>query len=150
MLADMFRMDGKIAVVTGAGFGIGRSFALGLAAFGATVICADRDMPGAEETAGLVKQSKGRAEAIETDVTNEASVDKMWDFVEKEFGRADILINNAGIATPPVRTHEFSVADWDRLMAVNLRGVFLCSRRALALMLQQKSGSIINIASILG
>lgn len=150
MLADMFRMDGKVAVVTGAGFGIGRSFALGLAAFGATVICADRNVPNADETASLVKQSQGRAEPVEVDVSEQGSVNAMWDFVEKEFGRADILINNAGIATPPVRTHEFSVADWDRLMAVNLRGVFLCTQRALAMMLQQGGGSIINMASIAG
>lgn len=150
MLADMFRMDGKVAVVTGAGFGIGRSFSLGLAAFGATVVCADKDVAGADETASLAKQSQGKAEAIEVDVTQEESVSAMWDRVEQDFGRADILINNAGIATVPVRTHEFSVADWDRLMAVNLRGVFLCTQRALAMMLKQGGGSIINIASIAG
>ncbi len=150
MLADMFRMDGKVAVVTGAGFGIGRSFSLGLAAFGATVVCADRDLPGADETASLVKQSQGKAAPVEVDVANETSVSAMWDFVESEFGRADILINNAGIATPPVRTHEFSITDWDRLMAVNLRGVFLCTQRALAMMLKNGGGSIINIASIAG
>ena len=150
MLADMFRMDGKIAVVTGAGNGIGRSFALGLAAFGATVVCADRDLPGADETASLIKQSQGQAAPVEVDVAQGASVAAMWDFVEAEFGRADILINNAGIATPAVRTHEFSIADWDRLMAVNLRGVFLCTQRALAMMLEQGGGSIINISSIAG
>ena len=150
MLADMFRLDGKIAVVTGAGNGIGRSFALGLAAFGATVICADRDLPGADETASLVKQSQGKAAPVEVDVADEISVSAMWDFVDSEFGRVDILINNAGIATVPVRTHEFSIADWDRLMAINLRGVFLCTQRSLAMMLKQGGGSIINIASIAG
>ncbi len=150
MLADMFRMDGKVAVVTGAGNGIGRSFSLGLAAFGATIFCADRNLPGADETASLVKQSQGKAAPVEVDVADEASVSAMWDMVEAEFGRADILINNAGIATPAKRTHEFSIADWDRLMAVNLRGVFLCTQHALAMMLKQGGGSIINISSIAG
>lgn len=149
MFENLFRMDGKIAVVTGAGGGLGRSFALGLAAFGATVICADRDFEGADETVSLAKQSRGSAEAIEVDVAEENSVDRMWQAVAANHRRIDILINNAGIATNVVRTHEFPVADWDRLMAVNLRGVFLTTRKALSLMLPGP-GSIINIASIAG
>lgn len=150
MQADLFRMDGKVAVVTGAGNGIGRSLALGLAAYGASVVCADRNLPGADETASLVKQSRGIAEPVEVDVADEGSLTRMWRHVEDTYGRADILINNAGIATPPVRTHEFSLADWDRLMAVNVRGLFLCTQHALRLMLANGSGSIINIASIAG
>jgi NAD(P)-dependent dehydrogenase (short-subunit alcohol dehydrogenase family) len=121
MFDNLFRLDGKVAVVTGAGNGLGRSFSLGLAAFGATVVCADRDLAGADETASLAKQSRG----------------------------IDILVNNAGINTNSMRTPEYSVADWDRLMAINLRGVFLTTRKALAMMLPGP-GSIINISSILG
>jgi len=150
MLERLFRLDGKVAVVTGAGNGLGRSFALGLAAYGAHVVCVDRDADGADETAALIRQASGQAEPAETDVADEASVEALWDRVARDFGRADILINNAGIATVPVRTHEFGLADWDRLMAVNVRGVFLCTRRALALMLEQGGGSIVNIASIAG
>lgn len=150
MQADLFRMDGKVAVVTGAGNGIGRSLALGLAAYGASVVCADRNLPGADETASLAKQSRGLAEPVEVDVADEGSLARMWKHVEETYGRADILINNAGIATPPVRTHEFSLADWDRLMAVNVRGLFLCTQHALRLMLANGAGSIINIASIAG
>src|SRR3954468_4964976 len=147
MFENLFRLDGKVAVVTGAGNGLGRSFSLGLASFGATVVCADRNLDGAHETASLAKQSTGRAEAAHVDVADEASVDAMWQRIEADHGRVDILINNAGIATNVTRTHEFSVADWDRLMAVNLRGVFLTTRKALTLMLPGP-GSIINIASV--
>ena len=94
---DMFRLDGRVAVVTGAGFGLGRAFALGLAAFGATVVCADRDMPNAEETVGLARQSHGKAAAAHVDVAEEASVDAFWDKLKADHGGLDILINNAGV-----------------------------------------------------
>jgi gluconate 5-dehydrogenase len=149
MFENLFRLDGKVAVVTGAGNGLGRSFALGLAAFGATVICADRNLAGADETASLAKQSRGRAEPAHVDVADEASVDRFWQTFEADYRRPDILINNAGIATNSWRTHEFPLADWDRLMAINLRGVFLTTRKALALMLPGP-GSIVNIASVAG
>ena len=145
MFENLFRLDRKIAVVTGAGNGLGRAFSLGLAAHGATVICADRNLEGADETASLAKQSRGVAEAVHVDVASEPSVDTMWDEIAANYGRVDILINNAGIATKTVRTHEFSTEDWDQLMAINLRGVFLVTRRALALMFP-RPGSIINIA----
>src|SRR4029078_4689540 len=91
----------------------------------------------------------GKAEAAHVDVADEASVDGMWKTIAEDHPRIDILINNARIATHSVRTHEYSVADWDRLMAINLRGVFLTTRKGLALMLPGP-GSIINISSILG
>ena len=93
------------------------------AAFGATVICADRT-EGADETASLAKQSRGKAEAAHVDVADDSSVDEMWKMIAETYGRIDILVNNAGIATNSVRTHEYPIADWDRLMAINLRGVF--------------------------
>src|SRR4051794_27322799 len=147
MFDNLFRLDGKVAVVTGAGNGLGRSFSLGLAAFGATVICADRNLAGADETASLAKQSRGKAEPAPVDVADEKSVDQLWKEIEANYGRVDILVNNAGINTNSMRTHEYSVADWDRLMAINLRGVFLTTRKALML---PGPCSIINIASILG
>ena len=149
MFENIFRLDGKIAVVTGAGNGLGRSFALGLAAFGATVICADKNLVGADETSSLVKQSHGKAEPLQVDVGDEASVDDIWQKIAADYRRIDIVVNNAGIAANTPRTHEYNVADWDRVMAVNLRGVFLTTRKALTLMLPGP-GSIINLSSIMG
>lgn len=148
MFEQIFRLDGKLAVVTGAGSGFGRAFARALAEFGATVICAGRRLDALHETVSLVTKSSGRAIALGLDVRDESSVDAFWRAVA-EHGRADILVNNAGIALPPKRTHELSVSDWDDVVATNLRGVFLTTRAGLKQMLPEP-GSIINIASIAG
>lgn len=147
MFQDLFRMDGRIAVVTGAGYGIGRSIATGLAEHGAHVICLDVNAGRLDETVGLIRQSGFSAEPISGDVADEPSVDRSWAEIARRHSRIDILVNNAGISSAPVRTHEFSTADWDKVMAVNLRGVFLTSRAGLRLMLPGP-GSIVNIASI--
>src|SRR5262249_37419320 len=105
MFDNLFRLDGKIAVITGPGNGLGRSSALGLAAFGATVVCADRNLAGADETASLAKQSRGKAEPAHVDVADETSVDRLWQEIEASYGRIDILVNNAGINTNSMRTH---------------------------------------------
>jgi NAD(P)-dependent dehydrogenase (short-subunit alcohol dehydrogenase family) len=148
--SDIFQMAGRVAVVTGAANGLGRSFARGLADFGADVICADRDLAGSEETVRLIREAGGSAEAVFCDVSEVQSVEGLFGEVERLKGCVDILINNAGISTGPRRLHELPVEDWDRLMAINLRGVFLCTRAAVLMMLKQQSGSIINISSIAG
>jgi len=145
----MFDLQGKHAVVTGAGSGLGRAFSLALAAFGAHVIAADRNEPWAKETAELVAKDGGQASPLAVDVTDDASVSAMAERLRAGARRVDVLVNNAGIATAPARTHEMPVEDWDRLMAVNLRGVFLTTRALLPLMLGGPA-SIINIASIVG
>jgi len=145
----MFDLQGKHALVTGAGSGLGRAFALALAAFGARVTAADRNEGWAKETTELVARDGGQASALVVDVTDIASVDAMATALRAGASHVDVLVNNAGIATAPVRTHEMPVEDWDRLMAVNLRGVFLVTRAVLPLMLG-RHGSIVNIASIVG
>lgn len=149
MLQHIFRLEGRLAVITGAGSGFGRAFARGMADFGATVICAGRHLESVQETVSIIAKSNGRAMPLQLDVTDEASVEAFWHNVAANYGRAEILVNNAGISLPPQRTHELSVRDWDDVIATNLRGVFLTTRFALKQMLPGP-GSIINIASIAG
>ena len=148
MFQQIFRLDGKVAVVTGAGSGFGRTFARALADFGATVICAGRRLDALKGTASTIAESGGKAIALQLDVTDDNSVDAFWQNAAGH-GRTEILVNNAGIALAPRRTHELSVRDWDDVLATNLRGVFTMTRLGLKQMLPGP-GSIINIASIAG
>ena len=144
-----FRLEGRLAVVTGAGSGLGRAFARGLAGLGATVICAGRRPHALAETVSGIAASGARAHALPLDVTQETSVEAFWGELGARHGRVDVLVNNAGISLAPKRTHELDIRDWDDVMATNLRGVFLTTRLALRHMLPGP-GSIINIGSIAG
>lgn len=137
-------LTGKIAVVTGGGGGIGRAAALRLARYGAEVVVAGRTRSSLEETVGLIERDGGRARFSVTDVSDETGVQAMFRMVPA----VDILINNAGIGVfaPLVDT---TAEEWDRVMAVNLRGAFLCSREAMRLM-KGRGGRIINISSVVG
>jgi len=148
--SNLFDLKGKVALVTGAGSGLGREFSRGLAQFGAEVICADQDLSWAKETAGLIQSAAGHASSFQVDVADAASVQALADHAAASCGRVDILFNNAGIAAIPKRAHELSVEEWDRLIAINLRGVFLCTRAIVPIMLAGAGGSIVNIASIVG
>jgi 2-hydroxycyclohexanecarboxyl-CoA dehydrogenase len=142
----MGRLDSKIAVVTGAGQGIGRGIAQKLAAEGATVVVTDVNEVSAKETAASLG---GDAAGIVTDVTSRDSVDAMVSLVMNQFGRIDVLVNNAGWdkVGPFV---ESDPADWDRIIQINLYGVFNTSRAVLPVMAEQGSGAVVNLGSDAG
>lgn len=143
-LPQLFRMDGQVAVVTGGGGAIGRLAGRTFAAAGARVVLADIDRALAERVAAEIG-----AEPAGMDVTNEAEVAEVLKGVASRLGRIDVLVNNAGAAKRMAST-ELALADWSRIIAVNLTGAFLCAREAAKYMLPRKSGSVINIASIMG
>lgn len=131
----------KVAVVTGAGRGIGKAIAVAFAEEGASVVCSARSL---DEINAVAEQIQGRA--IQCDIGQESAIRNLIDQTLEAFGHIDILVNNAGaVARLPV--HELPVEEWDNVINVNLRGVFLCTKFALPSMLAQGSGCIINISS---
>ena len=143
----MFRLDHKIAAITGAGSGIGRAIALTFASQGASVFVFDRDAAGANETLALLAQQGMSAEVVACDVADSDSVTAAFEQVDAAAGRLDILVNNAGIAH--IGTVEnTNEADFDRLYAVNVKGVYLCSQAAVRRMAHAGRGVILNLASI--
>ena len=144
----MGRLDGKVALITGAGSGMGRTAALMFAAEGAKVVVAEFSQQAGEETVKLVRAAGGEATFAKVDVSNEADVKAMVDHTVATYGRVDALYNNAGIM--PEEDHsviDTSVEAWDRVMAVNVRGTFLTCKYTIPKMIEQGSGSIINISS---
>ena len=139
-------LQGKVAIVTGGGSGIGRAIALGLAGEGAAVAVSDIDGDRAVAVAAEIEAAGGKATGIVADVSQTAHVDAMVEGTVKRFGQLDILINNAGRAAWNFVV-EMTDEQWDGVIAVNLRGTFLCSRAALRHMIPQRSGRIINTAS---
>src|SRR5262245_64956432 len=115
-MPDLFSLAGKSALVTGAGSGLGREFALGLAGAGADVVCVDREREWVEETVALVAQSGGRASALVADVADQSSVETMAAAAGKSQGALHVLVNNAGVAPYPNRAHETDIADWKRVL----------------------------------
>lgn len=143
-------LEGKVAIVTGAGSGLGREFSTELAGEGVKVVAADIDPAGAEETVSLVSQRGGEALAVEADVSRAASVEAMVESAVDRFGTVDILVNNAGLVGETKPTAEVSEESWDRVMSVDMKGVFLGSRAVIPIMLERGGGVIINIASVSG
>jgi NAD(P)-dependent dehydrogenase (short-subunit alcohol dehydrogenase family) len=139
--------DGKVALVTGAAGGIGRATAIGFAREGARVVAADIDTAGLAETIELAGNG---AIAVRTDVSDESSCQAMVDRAVAEFGRLDVQFNNAGISGSRAKTADTSTEDWNRVIGINLTGVFFCARAAIPQMLKTGGGVIINTASVDG
>ena len=144
-------LDGRVAIVTGGGHGIGKAYCEALAQNGAAVVVAEIDGDAAERAASVLRSAGARAVEVQTDVADEASTRAMAKRAVDAFGRIDVLVNNAAVfATIPISRvpiEEVSVEEWDRVMAVNLRGIFLCCKAVLPIMRQQGYGKIINISS---
>jgi len=142
-------LDGQVAMVTGAGRGIGRATALELARLGADIVVAELDPSGADHTAGLVKGLGRRASVAPTDVTKPGDLKAMVERTRAEFGRIDILVNNAGIYRAAA-TLDVTEAHWDAVMDINAKAVFFASQAVLPAMIAQKRGAIVSLASLAG
>jgi 2-deoxy-D-gluconate 3-dehydrogenase len=147
-VAELISLKGKKAVVTGGARGLGLGIAYRLAEAGATVVVADIDGDDAKKSAESLTKAGFKALSVKCDVCSEEDVKKMVEFAASQMGSIDILVNNAGIF-PQIPLQEMRAEDFDRVISVNLRGTFLCSREASRLMVERRSGgSIINLASI--
>lgn len=145
------RLEGKVALVTGGASGIGQATAVAFAQCGANVVVADLDEGGAGDTVQQIERMGAKALFVRTDVSKEAQCEHMVAATTKAFSRLDIAFNNAGImASYGEKLHESTEEDWDRLMAVNLKGVFLCMKHELRYMLVHGGGAIVNTASAVG
>ncbi len=140
----------KIVIVTGAGSGIGKATAIHFAKFGATVVVSDRQEAAAKEVVKIILEEGGKAISIPADVTSFEAVENLVAQTVKEFGRLDVIVNNAGIGPNLLRTHQSTLKDWDKVIAVNQTGVFYCMKVALVQFLKQGGGNIVNIASLAG
>jgi NAD(P)-dependent dehydrogenase (short-subunit alcohol dehydrogenase family) len=143
----MTRFTGKVAFVTGATTGIGRATALAFASEGASVVVADVATEGNDETARLIEQAGGQALAVTCDVTRTGDIVSALEAGVDRFGRLDIAFNNAGIEQPIKPAHDITDDEWDRLVAVNLRGAFAAMKAEIELMLGQGGGAIVNTSS---
>lgn len=146
----MNRFKDRICVVTGAAKGIGEATARRLATEGGAVMVLDLKEAEAQAMADQIAEAGGFAEAYACDVSDEAQVRAVFSHIEGHHGRVDVLVNNAGIGGPAGPLEDVPLADWRALLAVNLDGVFLCSREALRLMKKTGGGSIVNLSSIFG
>ena len=144
------RFTDKVAIVTGAGRGMGKATAMTLAREGAIVVVNDVRRELAEAVVEQIETAGGRAVAHVADVSDEAQVQAMVDAAVEQFGTVDILVNNAGILRSTTPLEAISLQEWERMMAVNVRGVFLCTSAVLPIMKARRSGKIVNVSSSAG
>jgi 3-oxoacyl-[acyl-carrier protein] reductase len=143
-------LTGKVAIITGSGRGIGKAIAMKLAEVGATIVINDvGDATPAEQTVAEIKSLGRQAMAVMADVSSSVDVARLVDTVTKTYGKVDILVNNAGITRDQLAMR-MTDDDWDKVLAIDLKSVFLCTRAVLRPMLKQRSGKIISISSIVG
>ncbi len=147
--SDLFRLEGKTALITGSAQGLGREIALGLAQSGCSLVLADIVDP--EVTASQIGEIGSRSISVKADISDEAEVENLVGRAISEYKKVDILVNNAGISQLSfTATEDLPVEEWDKIMAVNLRGTFLCCKHVGKRMIQSGGGSIINISSTAG
>ena len=143
-------LNGQIALVTGAGRGIGAAIAQKLAALGATAVLCGRTLNTLEQTAATIRSAGGQVRVEQCDVSDLASVQALAASIEQTFRRLDILVNNAGVGSFSSPLHEVTPETWEKILNTNLRGVFYCIRAFAPMMIRAKSGYIINISSLAG
>lgn len=144
------KLESKVAIITGAGRGIGRTMALRFSREGASIVAAGPTQETIDAVAREIQESGGRAISVLTDVANEQDVERMVAKAIEEFGQIDILVNNAGIAGPTAPAIRVELADWERTLAINLTGAYLCAKHALPGMIERRDGRVINITSVAG
>ena len=143
-------LENKVAVVTGAGSGIGREIAWKLAAEGASVVTSDLNENGGRETVARIEEQRGRAIFVKADTSSPSDSESLVSEAVKRFGGLHIAVNNAGIGGPSAPVGEYPIEGWDKVLSVNLSGVFYGMRYQIPAILRAGGGSIVNIASILG
>lgn len=147
---DSKPLSEQVAVVTGAGRGIGAAIARQLASLGASVVLSARSAKPLDATASQIAADGGRAKVMQCDVSNLESVQALASFVDRNFGRTDILINNAGVGSFSTPLHELTPEEWEKVLNTNLRGVYYCIRSFAPMMIRAKTGHIVNISSLAG
>lgn len=143
-------LEGKVALVTGGGSGIGRASAMTFAREGARVVVADVAVEGGEETVRIIQDAGGEGIFVRADVSKAGEVEALINSAVETYSRLDCAHNNAGIEQVAVRTHEYPEEVWDRLISINLKGVWLCMKYEIAQMLKQGGGAIVNTSSVAG
>ncbi len=147
---DTKALAGQVAVVTGAGRGIGAAIARRLATLGATVVLSGRSLNPLQATASQIAADGGQSKVMQCDVSNLESVHGLASLVNQSFGRTDILVNNAGVGSFSAPLHELTPEEWEKVLNTNLRGVYYCIRSFAPMMIQAKTGHIVNISSLAG